>query len=86
MQSRPTETIRASTPYDTEENIRSKEFRESKTKWVSKREFKRFFGNSKSNSFNPIVMNHSQYVSPNSHTFRKNEKEKWINKKNFLVN
>lgn len=80
----PTKTIRCSSPYETEGNLRSKEKIESKTKWVSKNEFKRFFGKVKSTSVIPNVASQSPYVSPTSHRFRGSEKEKWINTKNFL--
>ena len=80
------ETNRCSSHHETEGNLHNKKMGESKTKWISKIEFKRFFGEIKSKSLIPNVISQSPYISPSSHKFRENIKEKWTNKKNFIIN
>lgn len=82
---RETETIRCSSQFQTEENLRSKEIKESKKRWVSNTEFKRFFGKVKSKSLISNLTSQSPYLSPSSHQFRDKNKEKWINQKNFYI-
>ncbi len=77
-------TVRCSSPYQIEKDFINREERQSKSKWLVGKEFKRFFGNKYKISFEKNLNIQSPYVSPSSHKFRTDEKNKWISKQKFL--
>ena len=81
---RETETVRCSSLYQTEKEMISKEVRDNKLKWMNGKEFKRFFSNKNSKEMVQNLNIQSPYISPSSHKFRVDEKNKWISRKKFL--
>ncbi len=78
--------IRQSSAYITLEQVRRKELLRSKKFWVSKNDFKRYFGK---NSKSKDKINNNNYISDKyndpSQSFRVVDKKKWITKNNFLI-
>jgi hypothetical protein len=85
-------SIRCSSAYATEEQIRRREFIKSKKLWLSSADFKRVFGKRSENERIKIQQqlneNHERdkYHEPsNIIFFRSVDKSKWVSKKNFIV-
>ena len=83
-------SIRRSSDYCTQEQIRRKEFLKSKKLWISSVDFKRYFGNKdernriKENKKNDNYTSNI-YIEPQHGIYRIVNKNKWISKKDFLV-
>ena len=84
-------SIRCSSAYVTQEQIKRREFFKSKKFWVSAVDFKRYFGKKTENdrikenkkNENPI---NDKYIEPTtSNIYRIVDKSKWVSKKNFFV-
>jgi hypothetical protein len=77
-------TVRCSSPYQIEKDFNNREERQNKSKWLTGKEFNRYFGNKKKISNMKNLNIQSPYISPTSHKFRTDEKTKWITKHNFM--
>ena len=80
-------SIRCSSAYDTEDQIRRREFIESKKYWLSKEDFKRVFGKNTEND-RIKKLNERQHMIIDKYSepykrfeFRKADKTKWVCKK-----
>ena len=84
-------SIRRSSAYATQEQIRRREFLKSKKNWVSSADFKRYFGKSIDTNKSKDKGKKENYIS-DKYTeptqvllYRVVDKSKWISKKNFLI-
>ena len=84
-------SIRRSSAYSTQEQIKRKEFLKSKKMWISSADFKRYFGKKaesdriKENKKNENYLS-DIYIEPTHvNVYRIVNKKKWISKKNFFV-
>ena len=84
-------SIRRSSAYVTQEQIRRREFLKSKKNWVSSADFKRYFGKSTNTSKSKDEGKKENYISDKYIEptqvllYRVVDKSKWISKKNFLI-
>ena len=78
-------SVRCSSAFETEDQKKAIELLQSKSKWISKNEFKRFFGKIKPSNSPQNYLNQIPYKCPSNHKFRENSKDKWIDAKNFSV-
>ena len=84
-------SIRRSSAYLTQEQIKRREFIKSKKFWISSVDFKRYFGKKSENDRIKEKNKNEQYISDKyiepsqSNILRIIDKNKWISKKNFLV-
>lgn len=84
-------SIRRSSSYCTQEQIRRQEFLKSQKLWISTEDFKRYFSkNSASNPMKEKKKNEKYisniYIEPSKiNLYRIVNKNKWVSKKNFLV-
>jgi len=80
-------TVRCSSAYMSDAEMKNKEFLESKTKWISNYDFRRTFGKrTEMMNDKPLVeYKNAPYTSPGKFTFRDANKTKWVNKKNFQL-
>ena len=84
-------SIRRSSAYSTQEQIKRKEFLKSKKLWISSADFKRYFGKKaesdriKENKKNENYLS-DIYIEPTHvNVYRIVNKKKWISNKNFFV-
>ena len=84
-------SIRCSSAYATEDQIRRREYIENKKYWMTNEDFKRYFGKKIENDkIKEMAMNEKyvrdKYSEPMlMFNFRNTDKNKWISKKNFIV-
>ena len=84
-------SIRCSSAYATEDQIRRREFIESKKYWMTNEDFKRVFGKkTESDKIKEMTINEKyvrdKYIEPlQMFNFRNTDRNKWVSKKNFIV-
>lgn len=84
-------SIRCSSPYATQEQLKRREFIKSKKFWVSSEDFKRYFGKKAENDRIKEKRKNEKYITDkytdpkNINLYRIIDKNKWISKKNFFI-